>query len=178
MRNLLMSMASLVLLASCSTPKYAYYFDHYDYNSGKKQQQVSAAVTESPAQQPEQSPLAIQEEALVASTNPGVVTTTQPSPNEAKEAFLKKYNAMTKTERNEFKKELKSELKKAIKEKKAEISKGHAQNMDHDLKLAIIFGAVGLVLTLFGGASSAFWVLGVIAIVIGVVFLIRWLMRQ
>ena len=50
--------------------------------------------------------------------------------------------------------------------------------MDNDLKLAIIFGAVGLTLTLFGGINEAFWILGVISIVVGVVFLIKWLVRQ
>jgi hypothetical protein len=50
--------------------------------------------------------------------------------------------------------------------------------MDSDLKMAIIFGAVGLTLTLFGGINEAFWVLGVIAIVVGVVFLVKWLVRQ
>jgi hypothetical protein len=50
--------------------------------------------------------------------------------------------------------------------------------MDKDLKMAAIFGSVGLVLTFLGGVNSVFWVLGVIAIVIGVVFFIRWLSRQ
>jgi hypothetical protein len=31
---------------------------------------------------------------------------------------------------------------------------------------------------LFGGINEAFWILGVIAIVVGVVFLIKWLVRQ
>jgi hypothetical protein len=178
MRNFFMILVGILLLASCSAPKYSYYFDHYDYNSGKRQDQLSAQTPSERAQTAQQSPLAIEEQSLVATTEPAIITETQPSATEAKETFMKKYNSMSKTERHELKKELKSELKKAIKEKKADIKKGNAQNMDHDLKLAIIFGAVGLVLTLFGGASSAFWVLGVIAIVIGVVFLIKWLMRQ
>ncbi len=50
--------------------------------------------------------------------------------------------------------------------------------MDHDLKLAIIFGAVGLTLTLFGGVNEVFWILGVIAFVVGVVFFVKWVVRQ
>ena len=36
MKKYLLLIASVLLLAACSSPKYAYYFDHYDYNSGKK----------------------------------------------------------------------------------------------------------------------------------------------
>jgi hypothetical protein len=182
MRNILAILVAIVLLAACSAPKYSYHFDHYDYNSGKKQpaaESASAAVDHAKGQ----SPLALQQENLVASNATEPVVLAEPKmelSEETKDAFVKKYNSMSKSERKEFKQELKKELKNYIKEKKSPENKATAAQgaMDRDLKLAIIFGAVGLVLTLFGGASSAFWVLGVIAIVIGVVFLIRWLMRQ
>jgi hypothetical protein len=181
MRNILITLVCVLVFAACSTPKYSYHFDHYDYNSGRKQAKVSEPVNQTaPAE--EQSPLALQEEALVASNTSAPVVMEEKQTvvaKETKEAFLKKYNAMTKSERKEFRKEVKKELKNYVKAKKSgEYTSSQAANMDRDLKLAIIFGAVGLVLTLFGGASSAFWVLGVIAIVIGVVFLVKWLMRQ
>src|SRR5688572_302772 len=58
------SLIGLVLLvAACSSPKYTYHFDHYDYNSGKKKslpadQQLAT-----------ESPLHLNEETLVASAS-------------------------------------------------------------------------------------------------------------
>jgi hypothetical protein len=51
-----------------------------------------------------------------------------------------------------------------------------AAAMDHDLKLAAIFGAVGIVALIIGG--DVFWVIGGIALIIGVVFFVLWLSRQ
>ncbi len=48
--------------------------------------------------------------------------------------------------------------------------------LDKDLKLAAIFGAVGIVALLIGG--DVFWVIGGIALLIGVVFFVMWLARQ
>ena len=50
--------------------------------------------------------------------------------------------------------------------------------MDHDLKMALIFGIVGIVLSAFGGVNSIFWILGVISTVIAIVFLIKWIAEQ
>ena len=50
--------------------------------------------------------------------------------------------------------------------------------MDHDLKMALIFGIVGIVLSALGGVNSIFWILGVISTVIAIVFLIKWIAEQ
>jgi hypothetical protein len=50
--------------------------------------------------------------------------------------------------------------------------------MDNDLKLAAIFGAVGIVGLMLGGATDVFWIIGGIALLVGVVFLVKWLVRQ
>ena len=34
-------LSASVFLTACSSPKYVYHFDHYDYNSGKKDRAVS-----------------------------------------------------------------------------------------------------------------------------------------
>ena len=174
------SLIGLVLLvAACSSPKYVYHFDHYDYNSGKKKSiQEEVATT--------QSPLVFDQQTVVASTTESPVVLAEekikPSPDQVKNDFAKKYNAMSKTERKEFREDLKKELKAYVKAKKQgkSVTSANAttEQLDYDLKMAILFGAVGLTLTLFGGVSSVFWVLGVIGIVIAVVFLVRWLMRQ
>ena len=77
------------------------------------------------------------------------------------------------------KKDVRKEIKKVIKaEKKSIKTTQTTQGMDHDLKLAAIFGAVGVVGLILGGASSVFWAIGGIALLIGVVFFVIWLTKQ
>ena len=47
-----------------------------------------------------------------------------------------------------------------------------------NLRSAIIFGVVGLILTLLGGIAGIFYVLGVIFILIGLVFLLLWVLDE
>jgi hypothetical protein len=86
---------------------------------------------------------------------------------------------MSKEEKKAFRKEAKAQIKQYVKAAKsgdktqmAEASKA----LDKDLKLAAIFGAVGIVALLIGG--DVFWVIGGIALLIGVVFFVMWLARQ
>ena len=79
----------------------------------------------------------------------------------------------------------KKNLKQAVKEyrkqlKKADSGKGvqDKKALDHDLKMAIIFGAVAVVLSTLSGFSYVFWIVAVVSLVIGLVFLIKWLSRQ
>mgnify|MGYP003577628322 CR=1 FL=1 len=167
-------LAAVIIAWGCSAPKYAsYHFDHHDYNSGRKQ------VDQVTAQSSSVSPLVLQESTLEASTaSPSEnIRDVKAVPALDKKAIADKVAAMSKSERKELKRDLKEVVKK-IKDSKKDQSPQATAEMDHDLKLAAIFGAVGLVLTLFGGISTVFWVLGVIALVIGVVFLIKWLARQ
>lgn len=184
MKKILSLLSLVVLIGACSSPKYTYNFDHYDYNSGRKK---SAPVTASESDI--QSPLVLDQQTVVASASEEPVVLANPtaevpatmSATEAKNDFAKKYKAMSKAERKEFREDLKKELKAYTKAKKEgnSVASGQAtKQLDHDLKMAIIFGAVGLTLSLFGGVNTVFWVLGVIAIVVGVVFLISWLLRQ
>lgn len=182
MRKYLLLLMAVAVLASCSAPKYAYHFDSYDYNSGKKKSAV-AATEQAPAQDQvsaEASPLVVQEETMVASADENAVVLAEPSAIEAqKEAIAKRYKEMSKTEKKEFRKAAKAQIKaytKAVKSgDKAQIA-ATAKAMDNDLKLAAIFGAVGLVCLLIGG--DAFWVIGGISLIIGVVFFVMWLTRQ
>lgn len=198
MRNNAILFGAVLLLAACSSPKYAYHFDHYDYNSGRKQTVVAQtpaetipqpATTNTTAVNPG-SPLAVGAESLVASAGQpvAIASPSEPSINETparaedpRTVLAKKYSSLSKTEKKEFRQAAKKQLKAYMKAKKAgdTVAAGEAINaLDYDLKMAIIFGAVGLTLTLFGGVSEAFWILGVIAIVVGVVFLVKWLVRQ
>ena len=192
MKNILFILMGGLLLVACSTPKQAYYFDYHNYNSGKKPAKEGLLASDV-TQTPQLSPLVIEEESLVAS-NEEVITPAEPKVNASqpvvaqnviaekeKEALTKKYSAMTKDEKKEFRKELKTELKQYIKNKKSgdrDASLKDSKAMDHHLKMAIIFGAVGVTLSLFGGVNSVFWVLSVVSIVVAVVFLIMWLSKQ
>jgi len=183
MQKYLLLFASVLLLAACSSPKYAYYFDHYDYNSGKK-------IVETPGMQvaqttmatPEMSVLQLDREAVTASAESRIkVVENVPVVIKEKALLQEKYASLSRTEKKEFRKELKSEVKRIIKAKKSGESIASitgTMQMEHDLKLALIFGIVGIVLTALGGVNSVFWILGTISLVIAIVFLIKWIAEQ
>jgi uncharacterized membrane protein len=169
MKSKITLLLAIVVLASCSAPKYAYYFDHQDYNAGRK--------AKGPVQE-KVSPLAVDPQALVASTNDTPVTTAAPAAVEPVAVKKVTYMQMTKTERKALRKELGKQVKSYIAAKKNmnSVKASQASTMDHDLKLAIIFGAVGLVGLIIGG--DVFWIIGGIAMLIGVVFFVKWIIRQ
>lgn len=176
-------MAGVLMLASCSTPKYAYYFDHYDYNSGKKKaESPKTIVAQNMLASPEMSPLKINQEVVVANAETRIMNVENvPVTVNDKKALERKYSNLSKSEKKAFRKELKSEVKKFIKSKKSGdniASIGKTKVMDHDLKMALIFGIVGVVLYALWGVNPVFWILGVIATVIAIVFLIKWIANQ
>ena len=127
MKKYLLLVTSVLMLAACSSPKYAYYFDHYDYNSGKKNVRTADVRTQNELVKPESSPLLINEEAITASVEsrmsklnsaPLAAESAPVSVNE-KALLEKKYSSLTRAEKKEFRKELKSEIKKIIKAKKS-----------------------------------------------------------
>lgn len=169
MRTYLLTFITIVILSSCATPKYTYYFDHYDYNSGKKKKLAEVAAASPEAI----SPIVIDEKTVVASTKENEIYLTKPAPAISKEEAIAKINSMSKEE----KKELKREVKKYVKENKKEIRSGKStRQLENDVKLAAIFGAVGLVLLIIGG--DVIYILGAVALLIGLYFFIRWLVRQ
>ena len=50
--------------------------------------------------------------------------------------------------------------------------------LDGNLRSALLFGLVGLILLLFSGVSNIFAVVGTILLIIGLVFLVLWLLDQ
>lgn len=185
MNKIILLALSVLLIASCSAPKYSYHFDRYDYNSGKKDQ-LATNSNDDPEDVEEVEPLITPPQFTAdVSSGPVVVekerrrAATEVTSAEKAEAPIR-YSDMSKSEKRAFRKELKADVKEYVKSmKKGDFdAPEHVKVMDNDLRLAIIFGAVGLTLSLFGGINEAFWVLGVISIVVGVVFLIKWLVRQ
>jgi hypothetical protein len=189
MKNIVTLLISVLLLAACAAPKYTYYFDHYDYNSGKRkaiQEKALLAVDPSSATNesdvtPEH-PLMLSKETLTATAGDNVPPLKNAAgPTLEKEVIEKKYTDMTKTEKKEFRKMLKTEVKKYVKAKKSgEDIKAIADTkaMDYNLKMAIIFGAVAVTLSFFGGVNSVFWIVSVVSLVVGVVFFIKWIAEQ
>jgi hypothetical protein len=170
MKRTLLFLAAVAFLASCSTPKYSYNFDHYNYNAGKKKAVASELSANDGLQ-------AIQPEMLTASTRTEISSTSMATPSVEKSTPSKKtYSQLTKTERTEIKNSVK-EIKKAIKaEKKGVKATDSTKKIDHDLKLAAIFGAVGIVALIISG--QVFYIIGGIALIIGVVFFVKWLIKQ
>jgi hypothetical protein len=164
-----LSLAFVTLCAACSAPKMAYKFDYHDYNAGRKAKDVKEEVASNPG------PMPVQAESLLAMEPVKEEPTTSIESLEKPVAIAegKTYEDMSKKERRELRKELKKEIKKmndnptAVEETKA---------IDRDLKLAAIFGAVGIVALIIGG--QVFWIIGGIALIIGVVFFVKWLIRQ
>jgi hypothetical protein len=179
MRKYLFFMAAVSIMASCSTPKYAYHFDKHDYNAGRKQVKTTTASAETiDLDNKNETPFKVDPEMLTASTSKEVIAVSEVKKEEVKEA-TKSYKEMSKAERKEFRKEAKSLMKTYIKATKSgdKVKAAEAAAaMDHDLKLAAIFGAVGIVALLIGG--DVFWIIGGIALIIGVVFFVMWLVRQ
>jgi hypothetical protein len=184
MKKYFLLIASALLMAACSSPKYAYYFDHYDYNSGKKKVEApDNQLTQMTIATPDVNPLLLDESSVTASAESKVkpVEYTPAMVKEKASLLEQKYKSLSKAEKKEFRKELKSEVKKMIKAKKnGESLDSIKENtaMDHDLKMALIFGIVGILLSAFGGVNSIFWILGVISTVIAIVFLIKWIAEQ
>ena len=166
MKSTFCYLLALIVITSCSSPKYAYNFDTYDYNSGKKNQHDKIVDNES-------NPLRVAPETLLASKENNILLPAEKDKVDSPVTVKKTYAQMSKSERKEFR----SDLKKFIKEKKESIKAAKKTNaMDNDLKLAAIFGAVGLVALIISG--DVFYILGGIALIIGVVFFVKWLVRQ
>jgi len=168
MKRNLLCLLSLALLAACSAPKYSYNFSQYNYNAGKKKAAISneSVVMQGPAE--------IKAEELTASAEITVAPVATVASETKSIEVRKTYAQMTKSERKEVRKQLKAAVKDYVKEKKDNVKA--TKGMDKDLKLAAIFGAVGIVALIIGG--NVFWIVGGIALLIGVVFFVKWLIRQ
>ncbi len=181
MNRIYVFLLGAIVFASCSSPKYTYHFDHYDYNSGRPKT-AETAIAPTPAAPAQAVQTEVVESPVLtasASEETQVLATETKASSVDKKASTLSYKEMNKEERKAFRKEVKKEFKDYVKAvKKGEQVSAQGGNLDPDLKMAILFGAVGLVLALFGGVSEVFTILGVIAILVGVYFLIKWLIRQ
>ncbi|HMJ69955.1 MAG TPA: hypothetical protein VK508_13715 [Cyclobacteriaceae bacterium] len=175
MKIRVLTLACVTLCAACSAPKMAYKFNYHDYNAGRKVKDVKQEVASNPGPAPVVAEELVAMESVTETTTISIESVEKPvviAPEK------KTYEDMSKKERRELRREFKKEIKSIIKKKDGVNSVEATKALDKDLKLAAIFGAVGVVGLILGGASGAFWIIGGIAMLIGVVFFVRWLIRQ
>ena len=167
-------LSAFVFITACSSPKFVYHFDHYDYNAGKKSPgHVEVAQEESPLSQ-------VEKNLTVSSTTEPVVIAEK---NELTQKSVKevaaKFKTMSKQEKKEFRKELRRELvtysKKAVQKKKDGVDNVEAtQKFDTLVTLAIIFGGAGIVMIMLANISNAFWIAGAISLAVGAFLFVKW----
>lgn len=164
MKKLIYSLIALSTVA-CSSPKYTASFNNV--NSTVPYYASKSTATPAP----------INAEQLIASTTEAPVLLVEPTSNTSETTVSKTYAQMTKAQRKQLRSEIKSVLKAQKMNKKLGVESTQAtKGIDHDLKLAAIFGAVGLVALIISG--QVFYIIGGIALIIGVVFFVKWLVRQ
>ncbi|MBX7127029.1 MAG: hypothetical protein K1X47_15140 [Cyclobacteriaceae bacterium] len=162
MKKIYLFLMASMMMASCSAPKYAYYFDRY--SPARKVAPASEKVYVASVEKEADLTLAPTVEPVVVSQEtPAVTVLTGAEKKALKHAIRQAVRETKKSHR--------------IQEQPVKVS--HASSgMDHDLKLAAIFGAVGLVGLILGGSSGLFYIIGGISMIIGVVFFVKWLIRQ
>lgn len=148
---------------ACSSPKYTASFNQYDPQTGYHPVKTEAQVK------------TVNPEPVLASTSSAPVELKAEPQAEVRKTYLQ----MDKTERKALRTQLRSDIKSFVKDQKKNMgveSVSATKGMDNDLKLAAVFGAVGIVALIIGG--DVFWIIGGIAMLIGVVFFVKWLLRQ
>ena len=93
MRNILFLVGAILIVTACSSPRYTYNFDYYDYNSGRKHH------TKTPAHNTaDEHPLLLEERTLVASAAPIILAKEEETPSEKTRSTTIKSKASKVTE--------------------------------------------------------------------------------
>ncbi len=173
MKNLLYVLIIAIVASACSGPKYTASFNSWDK---RVNYQVAATPEATVIAEPVIEPVTIvHSEQLIASTSSAPVDIKSAQAEEVRKTYIQ----MTRTERKELRTHLRSDIKSYVKEQKKNMGIESAKAtsaMDNDLKLAAIFGTVGIVAMFIGG--DVFWIIGGIALIVGAVFFVKWLVRQ
>jgi hypothetical protein len=170
MKNILYVLFVALIASACSSPKYTASFNYYDKHVNNQ------APTQSEVVVSEQTSISQPAQLLASTSSAPVEIKAAP-----KEEVRKTYIQMTKSERKALRTHLKSEIKSYVKVQKKNLGIESAKATgawDNDLKMAAIFGIVGIVGTALWGVSDVIGIIGTIALIIAVVFLVKWLIRQ
>jgi len=176
MRKIFLPILTISILASCSAPKYAYHFDYYDYNAGKRKQAESTVV------KPEvkfQENIVLHEETLIASANNEVIVLAEEVKKEeivGEEAsgVQKHYTEMTKAEKKEVRKEYKRDLKEYKEAKKSgdEVRAEQAkERLTGYTRIGVILIIAGLILAILS-LGSLINSIGGLMVLAGLIFIL------
>ncbi len=146
----------LVVLSSCSASRYTYYFDHQVSN--RRTERLSTSHDAIPP------PVLVK---FTASTARGLET--PPQSTLAKGSVQRQTDWREPQHRSML---AKDEIAKLSLPPATSKPKG----MDRDLRRSIIFVAAGIVFLLIG--TQAFWVLGTLSVLLGLIFGIKWILRR
>jgi hypothetical protein len=177
-----------ILLASCASPRYSYYFDHYTTT-------VGTDATPFVENKSRNSPLILEPHQLSASAGPET-----PAIARSQEKLQKQTRYDLKTQRRrhasneqvkqgrkqiiqavkQFRKELRATngLSKSSSKSTSPLNDQATQKLDNEVIVAIALGAVGITLSLLGGVSAGFWIAGVLCLGVGVYFFVDWLSKR
>jgi hypothetical protein len=113
----------------------------------------------------------------VAPAAPVAVAPVAAAAPHAKVATAPKLNIVQRLALRKISKKLDNLTAKApqFKQRDASAARG---GIEGNLRSALLFGLIGIILLLFSGVSSIFGILGTILLIIGLVFLVLWLLDQ
>ena len=159
--------AAIVFLTCCSAPRYSYYFDHQNNNASKQTMVEEGDRVMVLDAEPSQMMTSIDDRVVVS-----------PPLLDKRIAVEKKIERIHDRQQQivklvQWKKEIKTSLTETSRANPKTQANG---SLDNDLKMGAIFVVVGLAGLAIGG--NAFQIIGGISLIIGVVFLIKWLIRQ
>jgi hypothetical protein len=95
----------------------------------------------------------------------------------AKSAPAPKFNLMQRLALRKVTKKL-DKLTAQLPQLKKQDASAARGGLDGNLRSALLFGLIGLILLLFSGVSNVFAIVGTILLIIGLVFLVLWLLDQ
>lgn len=135
------------------------------------------AATPAPAAAPlavQVAPAAVEAAPLATAVAPAPAVAAAP---QAKTASAPKLNLVQRLTLRKITKKLDKLASQAPQLKKRDASTARG-GLDGNLRSAILFGLIGLIVLLFSGVSSVFGIVGTILLIIGLVFLVLWLLDQ
>jgi hypothetical protein len=167
--NFLLIGTVLVLLSSCAREKASWSYQNEKLRKQSLEIENSISASTVNMEKPIETTNVVTEEIAAETSAPVSASHKMAAPSKVKTTKDTKLSPVQKIV-------LKKLSKKLNPENSEEFQK--TTQLDQNLKYALNFGAVGVILYILGALSSVFWVLGTIAIVVALVFLILWILEQ
>jgi preprotein translocase subunit SecD len=166
--NLLLTGTVIVLLSSCAREKASWSSQNEKLRKYSLEIENSHLTASLDNENPEETTNVVSDEVSNSVPEANESKTVISENKEAKKAEVKKLNVAEKLI-------VKKLSKKMHPENSEEVKKG---GMDQNLRYALIFGVVGIALCILGTVLWLLYLLGTIAILVALVFLVLWLLEQ